>query len=85
MSRSARDYLLVPAGGAGEGMGHLMRCLRLSRVLEGSVEFLTSYMDAGAREYLVQELARGPGLHDPGSWPPRVRSGRRKPGSGTWS
>ena len=58
MSRSARRYLLVPAGGAGEGMGHLMRCLRLARTLGGNVGFLTSSMDAGARRFLAGEVAR---------------------------
>lgn len=41
-------------------MGHLARCLRLARVLEGRVTFLTARMNPAARAYLAQEILRFP-------------------------
>lgn len=55
-----RTYLLVPAAGAGEGLGHLARCLRLARMLAGHVTFLTARLDPAARVYLAQEIQRFP-------------------------
>ena len=63
MAERERSYLLVPAGGAGEGMGHLLRCLRLSAQLGRRVSFLTSHLDESARVLLtarIRELPRGP-------------------------
>jgi len=51
-----RTFLLVPTAGAGEGMGHLARCLRLAKMLEGRVTFLTTRMTSAARAYLAQEI-----------------------------
>ncbi len=74
--RAHRRYLLVPAGGAGEGVGHLKRCLRLARGLGGDVSFLPDVLDAGARAFLEAELAgwKGPGR-------PRIVA---RPGSRSW-
>jgi 2-polyprenyl-3-methyl-5-hydroxy-6-metoxy-1,4-benzoquinol methylase len=60
MPERPRSYLVVPAGGAGAGMGHLARCLRLGRVLRGRVTFLTGRMDSAARALMAQEVARFP-------------------------
>ena len=45
MAETGRSYLLVPAGGAGEGMGHLVRCLSLAEQLGPHVSFLTRHLD----------------------------------------
>ena len=52
-----RSYLLVPAGGAGQGMGHLVRCLKLSEQLGPRVSFLVRHLDSGARELLAEALS----------------------------
>lgn len=57
MPEKGRSYLLVPAGGAGEGMGHLVRCLTLSEQLGPRVSFLTSHLDHAARKLLVERLS----------------------------
>ena len=60
--RTQRKYLLAPAGGAGEGLGHLARCVRLAAQLDrgrGSrprVTFMTSRMDAASLEYLRRSV-----------------------------
>ena len=46
-------------------MGHLARCLRLARVLEGRVTFLTARMNPAARAYLMQEILRFPSRRRP--------------------
>ena len=51
-----RSFLLVPAGGAGDGIGHLTRCMRLAAKLGPRVTFLTSRMDSAARALLAQEV-----------------------------
>jgi len=56
MAERGRSYLLVPAGGAGEGMGHLLRCLRLSAQLGPGVSFLTSHLDGSARLLLAARI-----------------------------
>jgi 2-polyprenyl-3-methyl-5-hydroxy-6-metoxy-1,4-benzoquinol methylase len=53
-----RSYLLVPAGGAGEGMGHLVRCLKLSEQLGPRVSFFVRHLDTGARKLLAGALSR---------------------------
>ncbi len=70
-----RSYLLVPAAGAGEGVGHLARCLRLARTLKGRVTFLTARLDPAARAYLASEILRFPKRGRPGTV--------ARPGSGT--
>ena len=55
-----RTYLLVPAGGAGEGMGHLLRCLKLSEQLGPHVSFLVRHLDTGARRLLAEALSQHP-------------------------
>ena len=52
-----RAYLLVPAGGAGEGMGHLARCLSLSEQLGPRVTFLTRHLDSAAKRLLAERLS----------------------------
>jgi spore coat polysaccharide biosynthesis predicted glycosyltransferase SpsG len=57
MTARRRRFLLVPAAGAGDGVGHLTRCLRLAAGLDGDVGILTRSMDVGARAFLLHELA----------------------------
>src|SRR5208337_3733365 len=71
-----RSFLLVPAGGAGEGMGHLVRCLKLSEQLGPNVTFLTRRLDQGARRLLAERLSRYPRLPKPIAIS-RVPTGRR--------
>lgn len=74
VTRAKKAFLLVPAAGRGEGMGHLKRCLRLARQLGGPTAFLTRFMDDPARAFLASELAR---------WKPRPRPrALRSPPSG---
>lgn len=56
-----RTYLFVPAGGAGEGLGHLTRCRRLAEQLASDgprrgprprITFLASHIDRAARSLL---------------------------------
>jgi 2-polyprenyl-3-methyl-5-hydroxy-6-metoxy-1,4-benzoquinol methylase len=61
----ARTYLLVPAGGRGEGMGHLTRSLGLARKLRGTCALYTGHLDESAERYLeerVRALPRGRGI-----------------------
>jgi 2-polyprenyl-3-methyl-5-hydroxy-6-metoxy-1,4-benzoquinol methylase len=60
MPGKPRSYLLVPAAGAGEGMGHMMRSIALARALGPGVSFLTTRMDSAARAHLSAEIARFP-------------------------
>jgi SAM-dependent methyltransferase len=55
MTEKRKTYLLVPAGGRGEGMGHLMRCLSLYRKLDGKTTLCTAFLDGAARA-LVKTL-----------------------------
>ena len=71
-----RSYLLVPAGGAGEGMGHLVRCLKLSEQLGPRVSFLTLHLDAGARKLLAEALSRRPKPSRPAAFA-RLPPGKR--------
>ena len=73
---TSRSFLLVPAGGAGEGMGHLVRCLNLSAQLGPPVSFLTRHLDQGARKLLAEGLARHPGRPKPLAVT-RIPSGKR--------
>jgi 2-polyprenyl-3-methyl-5-hydroxy-6-metoxy-1,4-benzoquinol methylase len=59
-ARKARELLLVPAGGHGEGMGHLVRCLRLARGMGGGSAFHPGWLDASALRTLRERLARFP-------------------------
>ena len=67
MAEAARSFLIVPAAGAGAGMGHLARCLRLARALPSRVTFLSTRMDSAARALLAQEIRRFPGRPRPGA------------------
>jgi 2-polyprenyl-3-methyl-5-hydroxy-6-metoxy-1,4-benzoquinol methylase/spore coat polysaccharide biosynthesis predicted glycosyltransferase SpsG len=65
MTDGKRRFLVVPAGGAGNGTGHLARCIRLSRSVGGEVTFLTTRLDADARSFLQRELLRFPARRRP--------------------
>ena len=45
-------FLLVPVGGGSAGMGHLTRCLSLSRKLPGEVSIFSGDLSADARQHL---------------------------------
>jgi len=67
-----RRFLLVPAGGRGEGMGHLVRCVGLARRLGRGCAFHPGWLDVGAREALQSMLGRiaprdRPGIIDAGT------------------
>jgi 2-polyprenyl-3-methyl-5-hydroxy-6-metoxy-1,4-benzoquinol methylase len=47
-----KSFLLVPAGGRGEGTGHLSRCLALVRSIRGECTVHTGYLDTAARKLL---------------------------------
>ncbi len=64
MGKERKTFLLVPAGGRGEGMGHLMRCLKLARDLRGSCAIYTGYLDVSARKFLSDFLERMPGKRE---------------------
>ncbi len=64
MGKERKTTLLVPAGGNGEGMGHLTRCLGLARDLGGSCAIYTGYIGVSAREYLSDFLDRMPGKRE---------------------
>jgi 2-polyprenyl-3-methyl-5-hydroxy-6-metoxy-1,4-benzoquinol methylase len=74
---TGKSFLLVPAGGGGEGMGHLNRCLLLARQLGGPTAFLTRFMDEAARVILAGQLA---------AWKtrPRPRALEAPPAGRTW-
>jgi 2-polyprenyl-3-methyl-5-hydroxy-6-metoxy-1,4-benzoquinol methylase len=55
-----RSFLLIPAAGAGEGMGHLVRCVKLADKLGPRVSFLTRHMDTAATELLAELQGRRP-------------------------
>jgi 2-polyprenyl-3-methyl-5-hydroxy-6-metoxy-1,4-benzoquinol methylase/spore coat polysaccharide biosynthesis predicted glycosyltransferase SpsG len=61
-----RSFLLVPAAGAGEGMGHLVRSLRLSRHLGSRVSIFLVHVDEPARRLLRETVARLPRGRRPG-------------------
>ena len=65
MAERKKRLLIVPAAGSGNGMGHLTRCLRLSREVDVPVTFLTTRMDAAARSFLQRELSRVPARRRP--------------------
>jgi hypothetical protein len=48
----------VPAGGRGEGMGHLVRCARLARRLGGGCAFHPGWLDEAALQTLRDLLGR---------------------------
>jgi len=60
MPKPVRSYLIVPAAGAGEGMGHLARCLGLAEQMGPHVTFLTTRMDSAARALLSTVISRMP-------------------------
>ena len=60
MADGNRTFLLVPAAGAGEGMGHLVRSMKLAAALGPRVSFLTTRMDSPARALLAEELRHFP-------------------------
>jgi len=67
-----RKLLLVPAGGRGEGMGHLVRCLRLAREIGSGCAFHPGWLDETAFRALRARLAefpagRRPRIVDPAS------------------
>ena len=65
MAERKKRLLIVPAAGSGNGMGHLTRCIRLSREVDVPVTFLTTRMDAAARSFLQRELLRVPARRRP--------------------
>ena len=65
MADAKRRFLLVPAGGRGEGMGHLVRCVRLARELGGDCGFHPGWLDGSALDSLKQMLARIPAAARP--------------------
>ncbi|HEY9595694.1 MAG TPA: hypothetical protein VHE79_14540, partial [Spirochaetia bacterium] len=76
MPEKTRSYLLVPAAGAGDGVGHLQRCLALAERLGPRVSILASRMDTTARAFLMERLARLPARRRP-TLITRVPSGAR--------
>jgi 2-polyprenyl-3-methyl-5-hydroxy-6-metoxy-1,4-benzoquinol methylase/spore coat polysaccharide biosynthesis predicted glycosyltransferase SpsG len=63
-----RRYLFVPAGGAGDGLGHVNRCLRLAEQLTSArprtaprprITFLASRLDEAARRFLRHPPGKG--------------------------
>ncbi len=71
MADPDRGYLLVPAGGRGEGMGHLVRCVRLAHELGRGCAFHPGWLDDAARASLsdlLERIASGPRprIIDPG-------------------
>ncbi len=56
----SRSFLLVPAGGGGEGIGHLSRCIRLAGRLGSGVTLLASRLNAASRA-LLRGAAGGSG------------------------
>ena len=65
VAEKRRSYLLVPAGGAGEGMGHLVRCLSLAEQLGSRVSILTRHLDPAARRLLAERLSKRKGRGKP--------------------
>ncbi|HUJ74781.1 MAG TPA: hypothetical protein VL359_07975, partial [bacterium] len=65
MRGRARSYLLVPAGGEGEGLGHLLRCVRLSARLGAGVSFFVRHLDDAAKVVLAQRVALLPARSRP--------------------
>jgi SAM-dependent methyltransferase len=59
-----KRFLIVPAGGSGEGMGHLARCVGLARQLKRSrgyrtnVAFLASRLDTASLDHLRRSMNR---------------------------
>ncbi len=66
MHEGRKSFLLVPAGGNGEGVGHLMRCLSLAEKLSGNCTLLTASLSEDARAILRNREVSG------GYIPPRV-------------
>ncbi len=60
MPDRGRSWLIVPAGGGGEGMGHLVRCLRLAAQLGPRVTFLVRHLDRAAQALLARKIAAFP-------------------------
>ncbi|OHD73094.1 MAG: hypothetical protein A2177_13070 [Spirochaetes bacterium RBG_13_68_11] len=76
MADPVRKYLLVPAGGRGEGMGHLMRDVRLARVLGRACAFHPGWLDEAARGSLQDLLVRIPPALRPRVIDPASERGR---------
>ena len=71
MADAARRILLVPAGGKGEGTGHLVRCVRLARELGRGCGFHPGWLDESALDSLMEMIGRipatlRPAVIDPG-------------------
>lgn len=60
MAEPNRRYLLVPAGGHGHGMGHVVRCTRLARALGPGCAFHPGWLDDGALRSLRDLLETFP-------------------------
>jgi 2-polyprenyl-3-methyl-5-hydroxy-6-metoxy-1,4-benzoquinol methylase len=73
---TVRRYLLVPAGGRGEGMGHLVRDVRLARALGGGCAFHPGWLDDTALEFLEDRLERIPTAARPRIIDPASERGR---------
>jgi 2-polyprenyl-3-methyl-5-hydroxy-6-metoxy-1,4-benzoquinol methylase len=63
MDRDRKKFLLAPAGGEGEGMGHLKRCVWLAEKLGASCSIYTGYLGVSARGYLKTIVNRTPAGH----------------------
>ncbi len=61
MPDRGRKILLVPAGGSGDGTGHLARCLRLAGQLGPRVTLLASRLDPGSRKLLRRQASAARG------------------------
>ena len=60
MPDPGRTWLLMPAGGGGDGIGHLARCLKLAAPLGPRASFLVRHLDRGAQDLLARKLAAFP-------------------------
>lgn len=76
MADAVRRYLLVPAGGGGEGMGHLVRGVRLARALGRGCAFHPGWLDDTALASLQNLLGRFPADRRPRIIDPGAERGR---------
>ena len=76
MARGVRSFLLVPAGGDGDGMGHLSRCLRIAGQLGAGVSLLSSRLDKASSALLRRGARDSAGRARPEILP-GLKPGRR--------
>jgi 2-polyprenyl-3-methyl-5-hydroxy-6-metoxy-1,4-benzoquinol methylase len=67
MAEARRSYLLVPTAGAGEGIGHLVRCVRLAAHLGSRATILTSRLDSASKATLATMQPRPATIAKPAS------------------